>query len=101
MNAGVGAVVAKNRYSQGPMNDVTYAPAGTGLVVIDPLQRLHLRRRHGVGPAETVAEGEPGDIVAQEHWCSSGFANTDVDLLLKRRGIRRLIVIGLRVAALR
>ncbi|MGV9798095.1 hypothetical protein ACWDTP_08540 [Mycobacterium sp. NPDC003449] len=54
-----------------------------------------------MGPAETVAEGEPGDIVAQEHWCSSGFANTDVDLLLKRRGIRRLIVIGLRVAALR
>jgi len=36
-----------------------------------------------------------GDVVAQEHWCSSGFANTDLDLLLKRHGIRRLIVMGL------
>ena len=26
---------------------------------------------------------QPGDIVAQEHWCSSGFANTDLDLLLR------------------
>lgn len=37
----------------------------------------------------------PGDVVAQEHWCSSGFANTDLDLLLKRHGIERLIVMGL------
>jgi nicotinamidase-related amidase len=37
----------------------------------------------------------PGDIVAQEHWCSSGFANTDLDLQLKKHGIHRLIVIGL------
>ena len=38
---------------------------------------------------------QPGDIVAQEHWCSSGFANTDLDLLLKNHGIHKLIVIGL------
>ena len=40
-------------------------------------------------------EPQPGDVVAQEHWCSSGFANTDLDLLLKKHGIHRLIVIGL------
>ena len=40
-------------------------------------------------------EPQPGDIVAQEHWGSSGFANTDLDLLLKRHGIHRLIVMGL------
>lgn len=40
-------------------------------------------------------EPRPGDIVAQEHWCSSGFANTDLDLLLKRQGIQQLIMIGL------
>jgi nicotinamidase-related amidase len=34
-------------------------------------------------------------MVAQEHWCSSGFANTDLDLLLKRHGMKRLIVAGL------
>ncbi|HEY0462727.1 MAG TPA: isochorismatase family cysteine hydrolase [Polyangiaceae bacterium] len=39
---------------------------------------------------------QPGDIVAQEHWCSSGFYNTDLDLQLKRHGIQRLIVIGLK-----
>jgi len=38
----------------------------------------------------------PGEIVAQEHWCSSGFANTDLDLQLKKHGIHQLIVIGLR-----
>ncbi|MBU8812354.1 isochorismatase family cysteine hydrolase [Mycolicibacterium goodii] len=37
----------------------------------------------------------PGDLVAQEHWCSSGFANTDLDLLLKRHGVRQIIVVGL------
>ena len=36
-----------------------------------------------------------GEFVAQEHLCSSGFANTDLDLLLKRHGIHRLIVVGL------
>jgi ureidoacrylate peracid hydrolase len=35
------------------------------------------------------------DIVALEHWCSSGFANTDLDLQLKTRGVHKLIVIGL------
>jgi len=38
----------------------------------------------------------PGEIVAQEHWCSSSFANTDLDLQLKKHGIHQLIVIGLR-----
>jgi ureidoacrylate peracid hydrolase len=30
-----------------------------------------------------------------EHWCSSGFAHTDLDLQLKKHGIHQLIVIGL------
>jgi len=38
---------------------------------------------------------KPGEIVATEHWCSSGFANTDLDLQLKRHGIQQLIVMGL------
>src|SRR5215831_12048718 len=37
----------------------------------------------------------PGDVVGLEHWGSSGFANTDLDLQLKKHGIHRLIVIGL------
>ena len=38
---------------------------------------------------------QPGEIAATEHWCSSGFANTDLDLQLKRRGIQRLVVKGI------
>jgi len=38
----------------------------------------------------------PDEIVASEHWCSSGFANTDLDLQLKKHGVHQLIVIGLR-----
>jgi ureidoacrylate peracid hydrolase len=41
-------------------------------------------------------EPKPGDVVAQEHWLSSGFANTDLDFQLKKHGVRKLIVIGMR-----
>jgi nicotinamidase-related amidase len=34
-------------------------------------------------------------VVASEHWGSSGFANTDLDLQLKKHGIHKLIVTGL------
>lgn len=37
----------------------------------------------------------PGDIVVKEHWAASGFANTDLDMLLKQRGVRNVILIGL------
>lgn len=38
---------------------------------------------------------QPSDIVIQEHWGSSGFANTDLDFRLRQLGIRNVIVIGL------
>jgi nicotinamidase-related amidase len=38
---------------------------------------------------------QPGDVVVHEHWGSSGFANTDLDLQLKQHGIRHLILIGM------
>jgi nicotinamidase-related amidase len=37
----------------------------------------------------------PGETIAQEHWGSSGFANTDLDMQLKKQGIHKLIIIGL------
>src|SRR6266481_6760174 len=40
-------------------------------------------------------EPQPGEIVAHEHWGSSGFANTDLDLQLKKHGIHQLIITGL------
>ncbi|MDT5259985.1 MAG: hypothetical protein QOD10_5065 [Mycobacterium sp.] len=41
-------------------------------------------------------ELHPDEVVAQEHWLSSGFANTDLDLQLKKHGLRAVIVIGMR-----
>src|SRR5262249_2410546 len=47
------------------------------------------------GEIRAEFEPKPGEIVATEHWCSSGFANTDLDLQLKKHGVHQLIVIGL------
>jgi len=65
-----------------------------------PIQKAARSRKtfeYGTWGGEFRAEfaPQPGDIVAQEHWCSSGFANTDLDMQLKRHGIQRLIVAGL------
>ena len=67
---------------------------------IAPIQRAAWQRKtfeYGTWGGEFRAEfvPAPGEIVAQEHWCSSGFANTDLDLQLKKHGIHHLIVIGL------
>ncbi len=67
---------------------------------IAPIQKAAWTRKtfeYGTWGGEFRAEfaPEPGEIVVQEHWCSSGFANTDLDLQLKRHGIHKLIVIGL------
>jgi len=52
---------------------------------------------HGTWGGEIRSEftPQPGEIVALEHWGSSGFANTDLDLQLKKHGIHQLIVTGL------
>jgi nicotinamidase-related amidase len=41
-------------------------------------------------------EPRAGEVVAHEHWLSSGFANTDLDLQLKKHSVRKVIVIGMR-----
>jgi ureidoacrylate peracid hydrolase len=67
---------------------------------IAPVQKAAWRSKafeNGTGGGEIRSEFEPqpGEIVALEHWCSSGFANTDLDLQLKKHGIHQLIVVGL------
>jgi ureidoacrylate peracid hydrolase len=67
---------------------------------VAPIQKAAWRSKsfeHGSWGGEIRAEfvPQPGEIVAMEHWCSSGFANTDLDLQLKKHGIHQLIVIGL------
>jgi ureidoacrylate peracid hydrolase len=67
---------------------------------IAPIQKAGWKRRsfeYGTWGGEFRADFKPlpGEIVVAEHWCSSGFANTDLDLQLKKHGIHQLIVIGL------
>jgi len=67
---------------------------------VAPIQKAAWTRRtfeYGTWGGEFRAEfaPKPGEIVVQEHWCSSGFAGTDLDLQLKKHGIHRLIVVGL------
>ncbi|MBP0589486.1 cysteine hydrolase [Paraburkholderia sp. LEh10] len=38
---------------------------------------------------------QPGDIVALEHWGSSGFANTDLDFQLKQHRVTHVVIVGL------
>src|SRR6185503_16447429 len=80
-----------HRYRAGDYETWTY---------IAPIQRAawaHRTFEYGTWGGEIRAEfaPRPGDIVAQEHWCSSGFASTDLDLQLKKHGIHQLIVTGL------
>jgi nicotinamidase-related amidase len=67
---------------------------------IAPIQKAawsHRTFEYGTwgGEIRPEFEPQPGDIVALEHWCSSGFANTDLDLQLKKHGIHKLVVMGL------
>jgi nicotinamidase-related amidase len=67
---------------------------------IAPIQKAAWLRKtfeYGTWGGEIRPGFEPqaGEIVVQEHWGSSGFANTDLDLQLKKHGIHQLIVIGL------
>jgi len=67
---------------------------------IAPIQKRAWRGKsfeYGTWRGEIRSEFRPlpGEIVAHEQWCSSGFANTDLDQLLKTHGVHRLIMIGL------
>ena len=67
---------------------------------VAPIQQAAWKRKtfeHGTWGGEIRPELQPGpgDVVVAEHWCSSGFANTDLDLQLKKHGIHKLIVTGL------
>jgi len=37
-----------------------------------------------------------GDHIAQNHWTASGFANTNLDFLLKQHNIDHVVIVGIR-----
>jgi len=66
----------------------------------NPTQRL-VQQRHTFAKGTWGGEWHPdfvpqdGDIIIQEHWGQSGFANTDLDFQLKQQSITHVIVVGL------
>ena len=39
---------------------------------------------------------QEGDLIAQNHWTASGFANTDLDFILRMHGIENIVIMGMR-----
>jgi nicotinamidase-related amidase len=58
-------------------------------------QRHHFARGEWGGEWHPDFTPKAGDTIVQEHWGSSGFANTDLDFRLKQKGITHVIVAGL------
>lgn len=59
------------------------------------MQKHHFARGEWGGEWHPDFVPKPGDMIASEHWASSGFANTDLDMRLKQKGVTHVIVAGL------
>lgn len=85
------AIVPHRRWEPGDYEDWDH-PNPTHLAIM---------KRHSFARGEWGGEWHPdfapqsGDIVAHEHWSQSGFANTDLDMRLKQKGITHVILVGL------
>lgn len=67
---------------------------------VNPTQRSIMSSHSfakGTWGGEFHAEFSPrdDDVVVQQHWGQSGFANTDLDMQLKQHGISHVIIVGL------
>ncbi|RWA53435.1 isochorismatase [Cupriavidus sp. UYMSc13B] len=66
----------------------------------NPTQRL-VQKRHTFAKGTWGGEWHPdfvpqdGDVIIQEHWGQSGFANTNLDFQLKQHGVTHVIAVGL------
>ncbi|GGU93731.1 isochorismatase [Streptomyces filipinensis] len=54
----------------------------------------HFARGSWGGEFHPDFQPQPGEVVVREHWGSSGFANTDLDMQLKQHGITHVVVVG-------
>jgi nicotinamidase-related amidase len=67
---------------------------------INPTQQA-IMTRHSFAKGTWGGEFHPdfvprdGDVVIQQHWGQSGFANTDLDMRLKQHGISHVVIVGL------
>ena len=90
--AGLPVVIAPHRrWRAGDVEDWRYAARG----------HRTLRDRKLFADGEFGGDWYPdlrpreGEVIAAEHWTMSGYAGTDLDLQLRRRGIRHIILAGM------
>jgi nicotinamidase-related amidase len=90
--AGIQVFIVPHRRWEPGDYETWHHPSPTQLVIM---------KRHSFARGEWGGEWHPdfaprdGDIIIKEHWGSSGFANTDLDLQLKQHGISHVILVGL------
>jgi len=85
------AIVPHRRWEPGDYEGWDH-PSPTQRKIMD---KHHFARGEWGGEFHADLAPKPGDIIASEHWGQSGFANTDLDMKLKQRGITHVIVVGL------
>ncbi|MER5916057.1 isochorismatase family protein [Streptomyces sp. NPDC001982] len=61
-----------------------------------PRRRSSSRREPGAARSTPTSSHRRARSSWPEHWSSSGFANTDLDLLLSQHRISRIVLIGMR-----
>jgi nicotinamidase-related amidase len=83
--------VPHRRYEDGDYEHWTHA---TPYQRAGALKRIFERGSWG-GAFHPDFQPRDEDVVVHEHWGTSGFANTDLDMQLKQYGIGRVILIGL------
>ncbi|GGT03237.1 isochorismatase family cysteine hydrolase [Streptomyces chromofuscus] len=59
------------------------------------MERHSFARGTWGGEFHSDFQPQPGEVVVQEHWAQSGFANTDLDFQLKQHGITHVVLVGL------
>jgi nicotinamidase-related amidase len=90
--AGIQVVIAPHRrWEPGDYEDWAF-PNPTQKAI---MQRHSFARGEWGGDWYPDLAPRPGDVVAQEHWAQSGFANTDLDHHLRQRGLTHVILVGL------
>jgi nicotinamidase-related amidase len=87
-------IVPHRRYRPGDWEGSKYLPYRGTLEGIQRGQLFALGTWGGEFRKEFTPQS--GDVIASEHWISSGFANTDLDMQLKQHGIDHIVLVGMR-----
>lgn len=84
-------IVPHHRWREGDYK--TWKHANPSQVLTNQMQLFAADTWGGEWHPDFVPQAE--DVVIQEHWSQSGFANTDLDHQLKQHGIAKIVLVGM------